>query len=63
MGSPIPYLQIATPVFHDHALASAMRKVEQRFRLGHIRDLTESISKLIEDHYEFSSRNFGEVEP
>ena len=30
-------------VFHDHALASDVRKVEQRFRLGHIRDLCNSL--------------------
>ena len=41
-------------VFHDHALASEIRKVEQRFRLGHIRDLTDSIAKLIQERYEFS---------
>jgi hypothetical protein len=42
-------------VFHDHALASEIRKVEQRFRLGHIHDLTESIAKLIQERYEFSA--------
>jgi hydroxymethylpyrimidine pyrophosphatase-like HAD family hydrolase len=41
-------------VFHDHALASEIRKVEQRFRLGHIHDLTDSIGKLIQERYEFS---------
>jgi len=41
-------------VFHDHALASEIRKVEQRFRLGHIRDLAKSIAKLIQERYEFS---------
>ena len=41
-------------VFHDHALASEIRKVEQRFRLGHIHDLTESITKLVQERYEFS---------
>ncbi len=42
-------------VFHDHALASDIRKVEQRFRLGHIHDLTDSITKLIQERYEFSA--------
>jgi hydroxymethylpyrimidine pyrophosphatase-like HAD family hydrolase len=42
-------------VFHDHALASEIRKVEQRFRLGHIHDLTESIAKLVQERYEFSA--------
>ena len=41
-------------VFHDHALASEIRKVEQRFRLKHIHDLNESIAKLIQERYEFS---------
>jgi hydroxymethylpyrimidine pyrophosphatase-like HAD family hydrolase len=41
-------------VFHDHALASEIRKVEQRFRLGHIRDFAKSIAKLIQERYEFS---------
>jgi hydroxymethylpyrimidine pyrophosphatase-like HAD family hydrolase len=41
-------------VFHDRALASEIRKVEQRFRLGHIHDLTESIAKLVQERYEFS---------
>ena len=41
-------------VFHDHALASDIRKEEQRFRLGHVHDLTASISKLVKDRYELS---------
>jgi hydroxymethylpyrimidine pyrophosphatase-like HAD family hydrolase len=41
-------------VFHDHALASEIRKVEQRFRLGHIHDLSKSLAKLIQERYEFS---------
>jgi hypothetical protein len=41
-------------VFHDHALASEIRKIEQRFRLGHIHDLTESIAKLVQERYDFS---------
>jgi hydroxymethylpyrimidine pyrophosphatase-like HAD family hydrolase len=47
-------------VFHDHALASDIRKVEQRFRLGHIRDLSDSITKLIQERYEFSAGINGE---
>lgn len=50
-------------VFHDHALASEIRKAEQRFRLGHIHDLAEEISKLIEERYEFSPRNIGDAHP
>ncbi len=47
-------------VFHDHALASEIRKVEQRFRLGHIHDLTKSIATLIQERYEFSPGRVGE---
>jgi hydroxymethylpyrimidine pyrophosphatase-like HAD family hydrolase len=47
-------------VFHDHALASEIRKVEQRFRLGHIHDLTEPIAKLVQERYEFSPARAGE---
>jgi len=49
-------------VFHDHALASEIRKVEQRFRLGHIHDLTESITKLVQERYEFSAGRGIEVQ-
>lgn len=50
-------------IFHDHVLASGIRKIEQRFRLGHLRDLTESIAKSIEDRYEFSQWDFGDKMP
>ena len=30
--------------FHDHRLASEVRKVEQRYRLGHLNDVCESLS-------------------
>jgi hypothetical protein len=49
-------------VFHDHALASEIRKVEQRFRLGHIHDLTDSIAKLVQERYEFSAGRDNEVQ-
>ncbi|MBZ5642460.1 MAG: HAD hydrolase family protein [Acidobacteriia bacterium] len=47
-------------VFHDHALASDVRKVEQRFRIGHIHDLSEAIAKLIKERYEFSAEQIPE---
>jgi hydroxymethylpyrimidine pyrophosphatase-like HAD family hydrolase len=47
-------------VFRDQALASEIRKVEQRFRLGHIHNLTESIAKLIQERYEFSPGDVSE---
>lgn len=42
-------------VFHDHALASEIRKVEHRCSLGHLRNLTHSIAKLIQERYIFSA--------
>jgi hypothetical protein len=39
-------------VFHDHVLASAVRKVEQRYRLGHIQNLYSSLAYSIEERYE-----------
>jgi len=48
-------------VFHDHALASDIRKAEQRFRLGHIRNFGESITKLIQERYELSPPRAGEA--
>ena len=39
-------------VFHDHLLASGMRKVEQRYRLGHTRDLYNALAESIKERYE-----------
>ena len=41
-------------VFHDHRLASDVRKVEQRYRLGHLDDVRQSLARLIQDRYRFS---------
>jgi hypothetical protein len=41
-------------VFHDHLLASDMRKVEQRYRLGHARDLYNALAGSIQERYEVS---------
>ena len=41
-------------VFHDHLLASDVRKVEQRYRLGHTRDLYNALSETIQQRYELS---------
>jgi hypothetical protein len=43
-----------TRVFHDHLLASAVRKAEQRYRLGHAGDLYNSLVQAIQEQYEFS---------
>jgi hypothetical protein len=43
---------------HDHRLASDVRGgVEQRYRLGHIDDVRESILGLIQERYRFSSES------
>jgi len=39
-------------VFHDHLLGSAIRKVEQRYRLGHIQNLHSSLAYSIKERYE-----------
>ncbi len=38
-------------VFVDHRLASDIRKIEQRYRLGHLRDVRQSIAVLILERY------------
>lgn len=42
-------------VFHDHRLASDVRKVEQRYRLEHLQDVRQPIVALIQQRYGFSS--------
>jgi hypothetical protein len=42
-------------VFRDHVLASEVRKVEQRYRLGHTRDLYKAVAESIQARYELSS--------
>ena len=39
-------------VFRDHVLASEVRKLEQRFRLGHIKNISDSLAKSIQERYE-----------
>jgi hypothetical protein len=39
-------------VFHDHALASALQKAEQRHRLGHMQNLRSALTYSIEERYE-----------
>lgn len=41
-------------VFHDPALATDIRKIEQRYRLGHMRDLCTSVAAVIEERYQLS---------
>jgi hypothetical protein len=43
-------------VFRDHLLASDIRKVEQRYRLGHTRDLYNSLAERIQERYELSPK-------
>jgi hydroxymethylpyrimidine pyrophosphatase-like HAD family hydrolase len=42
-------------VFHDRILASDLRKIEQRYRLGHERNLADALTHAIHDRYDFSS--------
>lgn len=42
-------------VFHDHLLASAMRKIEQRYGMGHEDSLASSLVNAIRVRYDFSS--------
>jgi hypothetical protein len=42
-------------VFHDHHLASDVRKLEQRYRLGHLHDVRQSLATLIQERYGFSA--------
>jgi hydroxymethylpyrimidine pyrophosphatase-like HAD family hydrolase len=39
-------------VFHDHALASALQRVEQRHRLGHMQNLRSALTYSIEERYD-----------
>jgi hydroxymethylpyrimidine pyrophosphatase-like HAD family hydrolase len=49
-------------VFHDRALAASIRKAEQRYRLGHTDDLSDSLAAAIRERYEFSSAIPSETE-
>jgi hypothetical protein len=40
-------------VFHDHRMASDVRKVEQQHCLGYVDDVRESIASLIQERYSF----------
>jgi hydroxymethylpyrimidine pyrophosphatase-like HAD family hydrolase len=53
------FSQWIAEVFHDHGLASEIRKVEHRFRLGHTRDLCDALAGLIRERYELP----GSVQP
>jgi hydroxymethylpyrimidine pyrophosphatase-like HAD family hydrolase len=41
-------------VFHDHRLASDVRKIEQRYRLGHLGDVRQPLATLIQERYGLS---------
>lgn len=43
-------------VFHDHPLASDIRKVEQRHRLGYVESLHGELVKAIRERYEVESK-------
>lgn len=46
------FSQWIADVFRDHVLASDVRKVEQRYRLGHTRDLYNALAESIQARYE-----------
>jgi hypothetical protein len=46
------FSQWIADVFHDHVLASDVRKVEQRYRLGHTRALSNALTESIQARYE-----------
>jgi hydroxymethylpyrimidine pyrophosphatase-like HAD family hydrolase len=52
------FSQWIADVFHDPALATDIRKIEERYRLGHVPDLGGSIAAAIEERYELSPDNF-----
>ena len=41
-------------VFHDHRMASDIRKIEQRVRLSYLDDIRESMATLIQERYSLS---------
>ena len=43
-------------VLGDHALSSRVRKVEEEYRLGHIRDLAPPLAALIRERYDLPSK-------
>lgn len=48
------FSQWIADVFHDHRLASDIRKIEHRFRIGDLDDVRESMAALIQERYRFS---------
>jgi hypothetical protein len=48
------FSQWVADVFHDPLLASEIRKLEQRYRQGHVKDLCNSLARLIAECSDFS---------
>lgn len=57
------FSQWIADVFRDHVLASDVRKVEQRYRLGHTRDLYNALAESIQDRYELPTGMETQEEP
>jgi len=57
------FSQWIAEVFRDHVLASDVRKVEQRYRLGHTRDLYNALAESIQDRYELPTGMETQEEP
>jgi len=49
------FSQWIADVFHDSRLASDVRKIEQRYRLGHLDDVRPEMAKLIQERYGLST--------
>jgi hypothetical protein len=50
------FSQWISDVFDDHFLASEIRKLERRYRHGHVKDLCDSMARLIAEYCNFSDR-------
>ena len=49
------FSQWIADAFHDHPLASGIRKVEERYRVGEVEGLRGELVKVIRDRYEVES--------
>ena len=49
------FSQWIAEVFHDHPLASDIREVEERYRIGQVRDLRAELVKAIHERYDVES--------
>jgi hypothetical protein len=50
------FSQWISDVFDDHFLASEIRKLEQRYRHGHVQDFCDSMARLIAEYCDFPDK-------